>query len=58
MTWYQLFNKIGKQPLHKTQYKNVTVLCQDRKEYNAKLQYYNNGADFRLVIMDETKATE
>ena len=53
MTWYQLFNKLGKQPLYKTQHKNVTVLCPDGKEYNAKLQFDNHGSDFHLVITNE-----
>lgn len=53
MTWFQLFNKIGKQPLYKTQHENVTVLCQDGKEYNVKLKFDNHGSDFHLVITDE-----
>ena len=29
MTWYQLWKRIGKQPLHSTKYKDVTIKLKD-----------------------------
>lgn len=46
MTWYQLFNKIGKQPLYLTRHKDVIVKMPD-SEYICKL-VYTSGIDWHL----------
>lgn len=49
MTWFQLFKRIGKQPLSATQHKDVTVKVNDEL-YTCKLVYTNNGNDWHLEV--------
>ena len=49
MTWLELFNKIGKQPLYKARSKDVYVVI-DNVKYRCKLVYENSGDDFYLTI--------
>ena len=49
MTWFQLWNKIGKQPLSITQHKDVTVKIDDI-EYKCKLVYTDSGNNWHLEI--------
>lgn len=52
MTWYQLFNRIGKQTIKKTQSAQVIVKDNAGVEHRCKLEFYNNGSEFRLVMID------
>ena len=47
MTWYQLWKKIGVQPLRKTQNRKV-VVYHNGMIYEAKMKYTNNGNYFFL----------
>ena len=49
MTWFQLWRRIGKQPLHSTKYKDVTIKLKDG-EYKCKIVYTHNGSDWHLEI--------
>lgn len=49
-TWYQVYRRIGKQPIHKTRNTRVQVLINgDLKE--CALVFTNNGSDFHLEIV-------
>ena len=49
MTWLQLFNQIGKQPLRFTKYNDVTIMI-DGVEHMCKLVFTDNGNDWHLEI--------
>ena len=49
MTWFQLWEKIGEQPLRITKYKDVTIKIDDM-EYKCKIVYTDDGNDWCLVI--------
>ena len=49
MTWFQLWEKIGKQPLHITQHKDVTIMI-DGMDYKCKIVYTDNGNSWHLAI--------
>ena len=49
MTWFQLWHRIGKQPLSVTRHKNVTVKIDDT-EYKCKLVYTDNGNNWHLEV--------
>ena len=49
MTWYQLWKRIGKQPLYLTKNKDVTIKLQDG-EHKCKIVYTYNGSDWHLEI--------
>ena len=49
MTWFQLWKKIGKQPLRLTQHNPVIIKIQD-KEYRCKIVYTENGNNWHLEI--------
>lgn len=51
MTWFQLWKKIGKQPLRLTRQKEVTIEIQGVK-YKCDLVYVDNGNDWHLVIKE------
>lgn len=53
MTWLQLFNRIGKQPLRITKYKDVTIKIDD-EIHKCKIVYTDNGNDWHLEL-DEWK---
>lgn len=50
ITCYQLWKKIGKQPLHKTRNTKVKVLV-DGELKECALVFMNNGSDFHLEIV-------
>ena len=47
ISWYQLWKRIGKQPMYKTQNTKVQVLI-DGKLQECALVFTNNGSDFHL----------
>lgn len=47
MTWLQLWKKIGKQPLKRTQNRKVTIY-HNGMIYEAEMRYTNNGNYFYL----------
>lgn len=49
MTWFQLWEKIGRQPLYITQHKDVRIKI-DNIKYKCKIVYDDNGNDWYLVI--------
>ena len=49
MTWFQLWKRIGKQPLRVTQHKDVTIKLPDG-EHKCVIVYTNNGNDWHLEI--------
>lgn len=49
MTWLQLFNRIGKQPLRITKYKDVTIKIDD-EIHKCKIVYTDNGNDWHLEL--------
>ena len=51
MTWLQLWEKIGRQPLQLTRQKEVTIKMQGM-EYKCNIVYENNGNDWYLVIKE------
>lgn len=55
MTWFQLWKRIGKQPLKATRNKDVTVKI-NKEEYKCKLVYTDNGSDWHLEL--ENKINE
>jgi len=52
MTWYQLWKRLGKQPLYNTQNKNIEIEDSQGKLHKGKLEYYDNGSHFKLVMDD------
>lgn len=50
ITWYQLWKRIGKQPLHKTRNTKVQVLVHGELKECA-LVFTDNGSDFHLQIL-------
>ena len=57
ISWYQLWKRIGKQPMYKTQNTKVQVLINGELKECA-LVFTNNGSDFHLepvgkVVTDE-----
>lgn len=51
ISWYKLWERIGKQPLHKTKNTKVKVLI-NGKIKECTLVFTDNGSDFRLEIME------
>ena len=51
MTWYQLFHRIGKQTIHKTQNTKVQVMI-DGELKECALVFTNNGSDFYLEVVN------
>lgn len=49
MTWFQLWKRIGKQPLRSTQHKDVTIKLPDG-EHKCAIVYTDNGNDWHLEI--------
>ena len=49
MTWFELWKRIGKQPLSLTQNKDVVIKLPSG-EYKCKLVYTNNGNNWHLEI--------
>jgi hypothetical protein len=49
MTWFQLWKRIGKQPLRSTQHKDVTIKLPDG-EYKCVIVYTDNGSDWHLEL--------
>ena len=49
MTWFQLWERIGRQPLRLTKHKDVTIKLPDG-EYKCKVVYTDNGSDWHLEI--------
>lgn len=49
MTWLQLFNRIGKQPLRLTKNKDVTIKI-GNEMHKCKIVYTDNGNDWYLEI--------
>ena len=47
INWYQLWKRIGKQPMYKTQNTKVQVLINEELKECA-LVFTNNGSDFHL----------
>ena len=47
ISWYALWKRIGKQPMHKTQNTKVQVLI-DGELKECALVFTNNGSDFHL----------
>jgi len=58
MTWYQLWKRLGKQPLYNTQNKNIKIEDSNGNLHNGKLEYYNNGSNFKLVVDDSDNQVE
>lgn len=52
MTWLQLWEKIGRQPLRLTRQKEVTIKIQDM-EYKCEIVYEDNGNDWYLIIKED-----
>ena len=52
MTWVQLWDKIGKQPLRLTKQKWVVVKIRGMK-FKCELVYEDNGNDFYLVATEQ-----
>lgn len=50
ISWYQLWKRIGKQTVHKTQNNKVQVLINGELKECA-LVFTNNGSDFHLEIV-------
>ena len=50
ISWYKLWERIGKQPLHKTKNSKVTVLI-NGKIKECTLVFTDNGSDFHLEII-------
>lgn len=50
ITWCQLYKRIGKQPIRKTQNARVQVLINGELKECA-LVFTNNGSDFHLEIV-------
>lgn len=50
ITWYALWKRIGKQPLHKTRNTKVKVFV-DGELKECALVFTNNGSDFHLEIV-------
>jgi hypothetical protein len=56
MTWYQLWKRLGKQPLYNTQNKNIEIEDSQGKLHKGKLEYYDNGSHFKLVMDDNNNS--
>ena len=50
ISWYQLYKRIGKQPIYKTQNIKVHVLI-DGELKECDLVFTNNGSDFHLELV-------
>jgi phosphatidate phosphatase PAH1 len=51
ISWCTLFDKIGKQPIHKTQHTKVQVLINGELKECA-LVFTDNGSNFHLEIVE------
>lgn len=49
MTWYQLFKRIGKQPLRLVRNKDVTIKI-GNEMHKCKIVYTDNGNDWYLEL--------
>ena len=61
ISWYSLWKRIGKQPIHKTQNIKVQILI-DGELKECALVFTNNGSDFYLepvgkVVADDDSRT-
>ena len=54
ISWYQLWKRIGKQPMYKTQNTKVQVLINGELQECA-LVFTNNGSDFHLEPVKTVK---
>lgn len=52
MTWYQLWKRLGKQPLYRTQHDNIIIVDKQGIEHKCRLEYYDNGSYFKLIMED------
>ena len=52
ITWFQLFHRIGKQPLKKTQHTKVQVLI-DGELKECALVFTDNGSHFHLEPVNQ-----
>lgn len=50
ISWYQLWKRIGKQPLCRTRHERAKVLV-DGELKECTLVFTNNGSDFHLEII-------
>lgn len=50
MTWYQLWKRLGKQPLFDTLNKNVEIEDSRGNLHKGKLKYDDNGSHFKLIM--------
>ena len=57
INWYQLWKRIGKQPMYKTQNTKVHVLI-DGELKECALVFTNNGSDFHLEPVGKCKIGE
>ena len=62
ISWYQFYQRIGKQTLHKTRNSKVQVLI-DGELQECALVFTNNGSDFHLepvgqVVTDDNSRTD
>jgi len=58
MTWYQLWKRLGKQPLCNTLNKNVEIEDSRGNLHKGKLKYDDNGNHFKLVVDDSDNQIE
>ena len=54
ISWYTLWKRIGKQPMHKTRNTRVQVLI-DGELKECALVFTNNGSDFYLEIVEKVE---
>lgn len=52
ITWYQLFKRISKQPIHKTQNNKVQILINGELK-ECSLVFTNNGSNFHLELAEK-----
>lgn len=51
ITWYNLWKRLGKQPILKTRGQKVTVIDRNGEKHECILEFTNNGSDFYLKII-------
>lgn len=51
ITWYNLWKRLGKQPMHKTRSQKVIVVDRNGEKHECILEFINNGSDFYLKII-------
>jgi len=50
MTWFQLWKRIGRQPLKITQHKEVLLYSKDGTKHKCKLIFANKENNFHLEL--------